>query len=65
MEIQRYVRILKSRKWVVILTTIVTLAVVALGSISMTPIYSASALVRVTAGLSGSVTFTDLNYTDD
>jgi capsular exopolysaccharide synthesis family protein len=64
MELQRYVRVLISRKWVVILTTIVTLAVVVLGSILMTPIYSASALVRVTAGLNGSVTYTDLNYTE-
>ena len=30
----------------------------------MTPVYSASTLVRVTTGLSGSVTFTDLNYTE-
>ena len=32
MELQRYARIVKSRKWVVILTTIITLAVVTLGS---------------------------------
>ncbi len=61
---KRYVRIVKSRKWVVILTTIVTLAVVTLGTISMTPVYSASALVRVITGLAGSVTYTDLNYTE-
>ncbi len=64
MEIQRYMQILKSRKWVVILTTIVTLAAVTVGTFSMTRIYSASALVRVTTGLGGSVTYTDLNYTE-
>jgi non-specific protein-tyrosine kinase len=64
MEIQRYIHILVDRKWIVILTTIAIVAVVVLGSISMTPIYSASALVRVTSGLGGSVTYTDLNYTE-
>ena len=64
MEIQRYVRILKGRKWVVILTTLVTLVVVTLGTISMTPTYSTSALVRVTTGLADSVTYTDLTYAE-
>lgn len=64
MEIQRYVSILISRKWVVILTTIVTLAVVTLGSFSMIPVYSASALVRVSTSLNSSATYTDLNYAD-
>ncbi len=64
MEIRRYVLILKSRKWVVILTTLITILVVAWGSLSMTPVYSASTLVRVTTGLSGSVSYTDLNYSD-
>jgi non-specific protein-tyrosine kinase len=64
MEIRRYLRILASRKWVVVLTAIVTLAVVTLGSFRMTRIYSASALVRIAAGLNSSVTFNDLNYTE-
>ncbi len=64
MEIQRYMRILKDRKWVVILTTLVTLVVVALGSVSMTPTYSASTLVRVAAGFNSSDTYIDLNYTE-
>ena len=64
MEIRRYLRILASRKWVVVLTAIVTLAVVTLGSFWMPRIYSASALVRIAVGLSSSVTFADLNYTE-
>src|SRR5512139_32977 len=64
MEIQRYMLILKSRKWIVILTTLVILAVTALATISMTPTYSASALVRVSTGLGTSVTYNDVNYTE-
>ena len=64
MEIQRYVRILTGRKWVVIVTTLVTLAVVALGTISMTPLYSASAMVRVATSLGSSSTYADLNYAE-
>ena len=64
MEIKRYLHILKSRKWIVILATIITLVVVILGTISMTPLYSASALVRVAASLNGSETYIDLNYTE-
>lgn len=62
MEIQRYVRILKGRKWVVILTAMATLAVVALGSISMPPIYSASTLVRVVTNPNSSDTSVNLPY---
>jgi succinoglycan biosynthesis transport protein ExoP len=64
MEIQRYLRILMSRKWVVILTTVVTLALVTLGSLRMTRIYSASALVRVAAGLNTTVSYPDVNYAE-
>ncbi len=64
MEIQRYLHILKSRKWIVIVTMIVTLAVVTLGSISMTPAYSTSALVRVATGFPYAVTYTDLTYAE-
>ena len=64
MEIRRYLQILDSRKWVVILTTLVTLVVVTLGSFRMTRIYSASALVRIAAGLNSTVSYADLNYTE-
>ena len=64
MEIRRYIQILDRRKWVIILTTIVTLAVVTLGSFRMTRIYSATALVRVVAGLNSTVSYSDLNYTE-
>jgi len=63
-EIRRYLQILESRKWVVIVTAIVTLIVVTLGSFRMTRIYSASAMVRVAAGLNSSVSYVDLNYSE-
>jgi polysaccharide biosynthesis transport protein len=62
MEIRRYTAILNRRKWVIILTAVVTLAVVALGSYRMTPTYSASSMVRI--GQVGNPTYTDLNYTE-
>ena len=64
MEIQRYIRILKRRKWVVILTTLVTLVVVTLGSIWMPPVYSASSLVRVVTSPTSSGNYIDLNYVE-
>lgn len=62
MEIRRYVRILVNRKWVVILTTLVTLAVVAVGSFLTTPVYTASAMVRIAERRTGSGVIIDLNY---
>jgi capsular exopolysaccharide synthesis family protein len=62
MEIQRYARILNQRKMVVLLTAILTLVVVAFGSYQMTPIYTASSLLRVAQPTSTSVSGSDLNY---
>lgn len=63
MEIRRFLRILLSRKWVVILTTEAALLIAALVSFRMTPIYTATATVRV-AQTAGVVSFQDLNYAD-
>ena len=62
MEIRHYARILNHRKMVVLLTAILTVAVVAFGSYRMTPIYSASCLLRVAQPASDVVSYSDLNY---
>ena len=62
MEIQRYARILNQRKMVVLLTAVLTVVVVGFGSYQMTPIYTASGLLRVAQPTSGVVSYSDLNY---
>jgi len=47
MEIRWYADILQRRKWVVVLTTFMAVAVAGLGSYLMTPVYSASTVVRI------------------
>jgi non-specific protein-tyrosine kinase len=47
MDLERYGEILDRRKWTLIITAITTLTVVALGTYWTTPIYEASALVRI------------------
>ena len=64
MELQRYISILDRRKWVILLTALVTFCVVAFGTFWATPVYSASAMVRVATGNSGTVTYSDLNYSE-
>ncbi len=62
MEIRRYSAILNRHKWVVLLTTLVTLIVVAVGVHNMAPVYSASALVRISEIRTTPVGYSDLNY---
>jgi capsular exopolysaccharide synthesis family protein len=64
MELERYLEVLNRRKWVILLTTAVTLAVVVLGTQRMVRTYSAAATVRVAAGHGVAVSYNDLNYAD-
>lgn len=64
MELLHYFNIINRRKWVVIVTTITTVAIVGLGSFLMTPTYSASALVRITQIQDWNISYNDLNYTE-
>ncbi len=47
MELGVYLKILWRRKWVVVITTVVTMTVVVIGTLAMTPVYEASTTVRV------------------
>lgn len=62
MEMRWYVEILQRRKWVIVLTTVMTTAVVGLGSYLMTPVYSASTMVRIAQMQDNSIYYDDLDY---
>ena len=62
MELRHYLQVLGRRKWVVIITTIVTLAIVSAATFLMTPIYSASATIRIAQIQDRSIDYFDLNY---
>ena len=66
MELSEYLRIVARRKWVIITTLALTLAVTVAGTQLMTPVYSATATLRVTTATRGSADSVDhdINYTD-
>jgi succinoglycan biosynthesis transport protein ExoP len=64
MELRHYFQILARRKWAVVVVTVVTLAVVAIGTYLATPVYSASATVRVAQVQDSTVSYYDLGYTE-
>jgi non-specific protein-tyrosine kinase len=63
MELMNYLQIFNRRKWIVILTTLLTAIITTIGSFIMTPIYSASAFVRIAQIQNSDIDFYDLNYT--
>jgi succinoglycan biosynthesis transport protein ExoP len=64
MELRQYLEILLRRKWVIILTTLVTVLVAALGSRLQHPSYSAAAMVRIAQAPSGAVEYGDYIYAE-
>lgn len=64
MEIQKFIEIFRRRKWVAILTVLVTIAVVGLGSYLQQPTYSAVAMVRVAQASSGSIEYIAYMYAE-
>jgi capsular exopolysaccharide synthesis family protein len=64
MEIRHYLQILERRKWIVIVVTAVTVAVVGAASFMMPPVYSASALVRIAQVQDRDISYYDLNYSE-
>ncbi len=59
-----YLQLLLRRKWIILSTLVVTLAVVGLSSYFMTPAYSASATIRIAHGQGGAASYTELMYAD-
>jgi succinoglycan biosynthesis transport protein ExoP len=64
MEIRDYLDVLKRRKWVLILSVFVTVAVAAAGSLLMRPVYAATATVRVAAAADKTMDYSDHQYAD-
>ncbi len=64
MELRGYLEILLRRKWIVILFTIVSLEIAAVGSSLMTPVYSASTLVRISTFQESGIEFVSLAYSE-
>ena len=63
MDMRQYFQVLWRRKWVVLTTLLATLAVVAAGTRVMAPVYSASAMVRLSEVRTGPVGYSDITYT--
>lgn len=64
MDLQGYFRIIWRKRWVVILTILVTLIIIAIGSFLSTPVYSATSVIRIATASSGSISYTDYVYAD-
>lgn len=65
MELRVYLEALRRRWMIVALTAVATVVCVTVGSLSMTPVYSAAALVRIAEGSDGTrVDYAELNYAD-
>ncbi|MBI5351484.1 MAG: hypothetical protein HZB50_02470 [Chloroflexi bacterium] len=64
MELKHYINILFRRKWMIILTIAITMAVVVIGTQLQTPIYEASATLRIAASAGGQLIYPNLTYVD-
>ncbi len=64
MDLRHFIEIFKRRKWVILVTFIVTVAIVSIGSYLMTPVYSATAVVRIVQIQDGNIGYYDLNYSE-
>ena len=66
MELRTYLSILGARKWTILVTLLITLVVVGVGTYLMTPVYEASTTLRVATAPRGGVDWVDydLSYTD-
>ncbi len=64
MDLLHYLRVLWRRRFVFLLTLVVTLIVVTVGTLLLTPVYQTSALVRISATTGGSLNYYDAIYLD-
>ncbi|MBK7318704.1 Wzz/FepE/Etk N-terminal domain-containing protein [Candidatus Villigracilis affinis] len=62
MELRRYFDILWRRKWIVLLTLVVTMAAVVIGTNQVTPIYQASTTLRIAASAGGNLNYSEYVY---
>ncbi len=64
MDLKYYLSIMWGNKWIIITTLVVTMIVVIAGTMVMTPVYTATATLRIATASSGSVTTLDYYYAD-
>ncbi len=64
MDIKYYLAVLKSNKWAIFITVAVAMIVVIVGTLMITPIYSASTTLRIATSSGSSVSYTDISYAD-
>jgi non-specific protein-tyrosine kinase len=64
MELKNYIEILWRRKWVILLTLVVTVAVVIVGTRLTTPVYQASAVLRIAVSSGGPLNYQEYVYAD-
>lgn len=62
MELRQYLRILIRRKWIVLVTAGATLLIVGMATLFTTPVYSASATMRIAQVQDRFIDYYDLNY---
>lgn len=64
MDLKVYLSILWANKWIIFTTLVITLIVVTIGTMLITPIYSASTTLRVATASTSSISYTDYIYSD-
>jgi polysaccharide biosynthesis transport protein len=64
MELREYLNVLLRRKWVVIITLIVTLLVVTVGTFLISPTYVVTTTLRIATAAASSSNSSDYNYAD-
>ena len=64
MDLKNYFSILWGNRWIIITTIVVTLIVVTIGTMLITPIYSASATLRIATTSATSLSSADYAYAD-
>jgi uncharacterized protein involved in exopolysaccharide biosynthesis len=63
-ERKNYIEILWRRKWVILITLTVTVAVVSIGTSLTTPVYQATSVLRVAVSSGGPLNYQEYAYTD-
>lgn len=64
MDLKSYLAILRGNRWVIIITTVVTLAVAIIVSFLMTPTYVTTTTLRIATSSSGVLGYSDYMYAD-
>jgi capsular exopolysaccharide synthesis family protein len=64
MDLKNYITLFRVHKWIIITNLVVIVILVVIGTLFITPIYSASATLRIATTRSNSLTYTDFQYAD-